>query len=204
MKTYSRASLSASQKPMDASHTETTASSWKPLYRVAASARAFLAELFIEQTPSERTVRMCCLTALWKSLQPDGRERTKLAQEHFRGRPHHEPRGMDEFSLITCAASAAPARSPARHRPTRAVWIALLPILLRRYSLHMRWIRSPGSATISIIRPFPTLLCLISYTILNNYAKYIYSISSKHVVLRSRGESHPILRHPSPHISYSQ
>src|SRR6266700_871192 len=46
MKTSSRASPSASQKPMDASRAETTASAWKPLYRMAGVA-ALIMVVFI-------------------------------------------------------------------------------------------------------------------------------------------------------------
>jgi hypothetical protein len=46
MKTFNIESPSASQKPMDASRAETTASAWKPLYRVAAVA-ALLMVVFI-------------------------------------------------------------------------------------------------------------------------------------------------------------
>jgi hypothetical protein len=46
MKTFNVESPSASQKPMDASRAETTASAWKPLYRVAGAA-ALLMVAFI-------------------------------------------------------------------------------------------------------------------------------------------------------------
>ena len=62
MKTSSRASPSASQKPMDASHAAIADAAWKPLYRVGGAAALLVAVLYVIQiidfvvTPPPSTV----------------------------------------------------------------------------------------------------------------------------------------------------
>src|SRR5713101_5497116 len=66
----SRCTMTPGSVPYQIAHGSACAS--RPGPSRLLSARAFLAELSIEYTLSERPVRRCCLTALWNSLQPDG------------------------------------------------------------------------------------------------------------------------------------
>src|SRR6266851_375152 len=52
-----------------------------------------------EEELSERTARLCYLTALWYTLQPDGGKWPLLDQEHLVGRPHHQSRSRRESGL---------------------------------------------------------------------------------------------------------
>jgi hypothetical protein len=52
-----------------------------------------------ERALSERTARLCYLTVLWSTLEPDMCEWPLLIQEHLHSRPHHQSRRRREFGL---------------------------------------------------------------------------------------------------------
>jgi hypothetical protein len=53
----------------------------------------------IVQALSVRTARLCYLSALWSTLQPDWGKWPMLVQEHLGGRPHHQSRRRRESGL---------------------------------------------------------------------------------------------------------